>query len=80
MPIFVVRVNSNSVKEYAVNCGSAEEAKMIASSLAGSQNIPLSAQPADTVVMIGNQSNTAADVAQLDVNTKWEDYTSKRIN
>lgn len=80
MPIFVVRVNSNSTKEYAVNCGSADEAKVIASALSNAQNGLAGQIPADTVVMIGNQSNTAADVAQLDVNTKWEDYTSKRVN
>lgn len=73
MPIFIVRVLNQNTKEFAVNCGSQDEARVIV----GQSFNNTSDNP--NVVLTADNTSNSTDVAQADVAAKWSDYTSKRL-
>lgn len=73
MPIFIVRVTNQNVKEFAVNCSSQEEARMIVG-----QSFNTSADNPNVVLTTDNTA-ASTEVSQADVAAKWADYTDKRL-
>lgn len=73
MPIFIVSVASQNTKNFAVNCGSAEEARVIVGqSFQGASDNP-------NVVLIADNLSGSTEVSQEAADAKWSDYTEKRL-
>lgn len=73
MPIFIVRVTNQSTKDFAVNCSSQEEARIIVGqSFNNTTDNP-------NIVLTGDNTSGSTDVVQADITAKWADYTSKRL-
>lgn len=73
MPIFIVRVVNQNTKEFAVNCNSQDEARVIVG-----QNFNTTAENPN-VVLTADNTAASTEVAQADASAKWADYTSKRL-
>ena len=73
MPIFTVRIINQNVKEFAVNCQSQEEARVIV----GQSINNLTDKPNN--VLTGDNTSGSTEDSQADVNAKLTDYANIRL-
>lgn len=73
MPIFIVRVLNQNTKEFAVNCASQDEARVIVG-----QNFNTS-NDSPNIVLTADNTAASTEVTQAEVSAKWVDYASKRL-
>lgn len=73
MPIFIVRVVNQNTKDFAVQCDTQEEARVIV----GQSFNSTTDNP--NVVLTADNTAGSTEVSQADITAKWSDYTSKRL-